>query len=122
MKREEQTLQIAVAKFLRYALPEPIVFFHVPNGGARSKVEGAILKAMGTRPGMPDLGFILPTGVVAWCELKAKRGVLTPAQKDFRDLCRARGVPFAECKSIEEVQAFIAPLVEAFGHRMRGRI
>lgn len=31
---------------------------HVPNGGARTPAEGAILKAMGVRAGFPDL--ILP--------------------------------------------------------------
>lgn len=120
-KLPEQALQIQVAGFLSYALPPGIVFFHVPNGGGRSKAEAGILKAMGVRPGVPDLGFILPTGMVAWVELKAAKGRLTPAQAEFRDMMRGRGIPIAECRSLEEVVAFIGPLIEPFGYKLKAR-
>jgi hypothetical protein len=122
MQRPEQELQKSVVAYLNYALPPAILFFHIPNQmGNRGAREGAILKSMGVRAGMPDLGFILPTGMVAWCELKAGKGSLTPAQRTFRDLMRARGVPFAECRSIQEVAAFIGPLIEPFGYRLMAR-
>jgi len=37
-------------------------FAHVPNGGARSALEGAILKGQGVRPGWPDYALHLPRG------------------------------------------------------------
>ncbi len=46
---------------------------HIPNGGARSKAEAGILKAMGVKAGMPDL--VLPIATSKYChgywELKA---------------------------------------------------
>ena len=44
--------------------------FRVPNGGWRSRVEGAILKAIGTVAGVPDLIWI-KNGQVYGLELKA---------------------------------------------------
>jgi hypothetical protein len=120
-KQPEQQFHKAVVAFLNYALPPNIILFHVPNGGGRSKAEAGLLKAMGVRAGMPDLGVILPTGVVAWMELKAERGTLTAAQREFRDLMRARGVPFAECRTLQEVEAFVGGLIEPFGYRLMAR-
>jgi len=114
-------LHVSAVQFLNYALPSNIIAFHPANGGARSKATAGQMKAMGVRKGIPDLGIILPTGMVAWIEFKVGRGRLTPEQAEFRDLMRARGVPFAECRSLAEVEAFVAPLVEAFGGRMKAR-
>lgn len=35
--------------------------FHVPNGGSRSKIEGARFKAMGVRAGVSDLLLLYPS-------------------------------------------------------------
>lgn len=35
--------------------------FHVPNGGSRSKIEGARFKAMGVKPGVSDLILLYPS-------------------------------------------------------------
>lgn len=78
MKREEQQLQIACVEWAAVArLPINAGFidawheeerravvgdyvYHVGNGGGRSKAEGGIFKAMGVRPGVPDLCLCLP--------------------------------------------------------------
>jgi hypothetical protein len=47
----------------RYVFKEGFIgsyLFAIPNGGARSAVTGAILKAEGVRKGAPDLCFCLP--------------------------------------------------------------
>ena len=40
------------------------MLFHIPNGGARSKAEGAIFKAMGVKSGVPDLFLPVPMELV----------------------------------------------------------
>lgn len=54
----EQSQVIAWARFYGRFHPELNMLFHVPNGGARDKREGANLKKAGVLAGIPDL--ILP--------------------------------------------------------------
>lgn len=104
MARPEQKLHIGVASFLKVALPPGVIWFHVPNGGKRSKPEAALLKAMGARAGVPDLAFVLPNGQAAFIELKADGGRLSEAQLDFRDDAMALRCGYEVCTSIEEVE------------------
>lgn len=117
MFRPEQALQQQVVAYLRATAPS-LIFFHVPNGGGRSTVEAAILKSMGVRAGVADLAFILTGARIAFIELKAGSGRATPAQKVFRADCELQGVPFAECRSLAEVQGTL----DAWGVERRGRI
>ena len=52
----------------------------IPNGGARSAITGAKMKAEGQSPGALDL--FIPDWLL-WIELKTITGVLSPAQKDW---------------------------------------
>lgn len=117
MKREEQHLQQQVVRYLDLALPS-LIWFHCPNGGGRTPVEGAILKSMGVRAGVPDLVFVLPDGRAAFIELKAGKGVLTPAQKAFRANCEQQRIPHAVCTSLAEVQGTL----DAWGLHTRARV
>lgn len=51
-------------------------FAHIPNGGARTAVEAAILKGQGVRKGWPDYFLALPRGRFhgMFLELKAENG------------------------------------------------
>lgn len=51
---KEDSLQIAVADYLRLQYPY-VLFCHIPNGGSRNAIEGAKLKRMGVKGGMPDI-------------------------------------------------------------------
>lgn len=117
MFRPEQILQQQVVAYLRIATPS-LIFFHVPNGGARTKTEAAILKSMGVRAGVADLAFILTGARIAFIELKSANGTATPAQKVFRADCEMQGVPFAECRTLAEVQGTL----DAWGVSRRGRV
>jgi len=116
MKRPEQALQQTVAGYLAATVPLTI-WFHVPNGGGRSKVEGAILKSMGTRAGVADL-CIIHEGRAHFIELKAGKGGLNINQKIFQADCLREGVPYAVCKTLEEVEGTL----QGWGLIMRGRI
>ena len=53
-QNSEDSLQKACADYMRLQYPKSL-WCHVPNGGNRNAVTGAILKSMGTKKGVPDL-------------------------------------------------------------------
>ena len=120
MKRPEQELQIAVARFLTVALPD-LVWFAIPNGGYRTKAEAGIMKATGTRKGAPDIGFVLPHGAAGFIELKAPKGRLSPEQAAFRDSLPP-GALWAEARSVIEVQDILERWLTPFGWNLRARV
>lgn len=85
MKRRanpEAIIQKAVCAHLRKRGRRGMVWFHVPNGGKRGKVEAAIFKTMGVKPGVSDL-ILLHNGRAYALELKADHGRPTEAQMQF---------------------------------------
>lgn len=117
----EAALQIAVVQFLRFAMPEGLPWWHTPNGEHRDPRTAAKLKAFGTRPGVPDLLFLMPTGKLAMIELKAGAGRLTDHQKTFRDQAMELGAWWAECRSIDEVQAQLIAWLSPFNIKLTAR-
>ena len=82
-KHEEDTLQIQLANLLTWATK--VLWFHVPNGGARSAITAAILKAMGTKAGVADLLFFPPpTCTLHALELKSKGKKPRDSQLEFK--------------------------------------
>lgn len=105
-RRREDALQRAIVTYLRAALSQQgYRVFAVPNGGARTKIEGAIMKATGTLAGVADLQILGPGGRSWFIEVKTDEGRLSPPQQDFQFFCIARGVPYAVCRSIDDVKA-----------------
>lgn len=67
----EDKLQVACVRWMEMQYPHyAAMLHHSPNGGARSKKEGAMFKAMGTRAGFPDLFLYLPS----FCDVSQNRG------------------------------------------------
>jgi len=104
-KRPEQSLQIAAIVFLDAALPREWRVMHAANGGHRSGAEAGIFKAMGVRPGYPDLAFVGKFGRIVLAEAKADRGRLTPKQEEWRDWCLQWSIPWFLFRSIDELIA-----------------
>jgi len=105
MNHAEDALQIAVAEFLRVALrDDECLFYSVPNGGKRSKIEAARLKKMGLRAGVPDLAFVLPGGRAGFIELKAGKGRLSKAQDETADFVTGIGARWGVARSVEGVE------------------
>ena len=94
-----------------------LTFFHVPNGGRRTKAEGSIFKSLGVRPGVPDLVLLFPGGKCAFVEIKADKGRLSAAQKAFRNTAEAMGFPFLEARGVDEVERFVRGLIANPKHR-----
>lgn len=92
-KYSEQQIQIAAVHHFRAleSIKRNFVFWHTPNGGKRSKREASLLRAMGTRPGVHDLVFLLHGGKSILIELKAEDGRLSAAQEEFHNTATALG-------------------------------
>lgn len=106
MKPEDE-LQIQVATFIRYQYPR-LMWWHVPNGGKRTKAEAGIFNAMGVRAGVPDLCFLLHGGRAAFIELKAGKNSQTTSQKDFEKEATENGAAYHVARSLEDVQDILA--------------
>lgn len=115
----EDDLQAAIVAWLGYSLRPDVRFCHVPNGGRRDIREAKRMKAAGTVAGWPDLQLVwsslhtvgitrdVPVGRVAFIEVKAPGGRLSPAQVDFESWCRERGIPHAVVRSLDEAVAVV---------------
>ena len=100
-RRPEQDLQRALAHHLRARAAAGTFWLHVPNGGARSAIEGSILRACGVKAGAPDL-ILIRGGKVFGLELKANGGRVSPAQAQAHEEMRAAGATVAIATGIDE--------------------
>ncbi len=108
--REEERLHRQVADYLRIALGDQVLWFHVANGGARSKAEAGIFKALGVMPGVFDLCFLWRSGgadnvkgSVGFIELKPPNGQLSDPQVHFDRWLLYHDIPRVVCHRVEDV-------------------
>ncbi len=87
---KEETIHRALVGHLLVRCVPGVWWHHSPNGGNRHAAVGGMLKAMGTKPGVPDLMFIRE-GRVLFLELKRRGGALSPAQKECHRHLAAAG-------------------------------
>lgn len=107
MRSSEDTEQEIVIQWARMnsgKWPELSLLHHIPNGGSRSKKEGARFKRMGVLAGVADLH--LPVARGPWhglyIEMKYGEGRLSNSQKDFLKLAAEQGVYCIVCYSAED--------------------
>lgn len=104
---KEDRLQISVVNYLEAAYRDLLVF-HVPNGGNRNRLEAIKFKNMGVKAGAPDL-ILIPSksnrGIhpFYFIELKADTRQ-SKTQLVFENECLVRGVGYAVCHSVEDVE------------------
>ncbi len=110
--RSEEAEQARLIKWthlvvVRALMPELRWLYHTPNGGMRSKLTAAQMKAIGAKAGVPDL--ILPVksvygepGLVI--EMKSATGSLSPEQIEWRDHYLAQSWRFVLCRSADEAR------------------
>ena len=76
----EHLEQVRLVSWFRKTYPD-VRIFAVPNGGARTGLQGVALKAEGVSPGVPDL--CVPAWNL-WVEMKRETGgIVSPVQKDW---------------------------------------
>src|SRR5215468_5816711 len=66
----EAQLQRSLVEHLRWCARSDVWWAHIPNGGARTAIEGAIFKSLGVQPGAPDL-LVVRAGQALFIECKA---------------------------------------------------
>ena len=104
----------------REAPQEARRLFAVPNGGSRSKSQGALLKLTGVQPGVPDLFLPVPRYPYhgLWIEMKSTDPKAGPsgAQKDWLAYLAAQGYKTALCRGFEaardEILNYLNPPVQ----------
>ena len=91
------------------------VLFAIPNGGARSAITGARLRAEGVVAGIPDLFLACPRGGShgLFIEMKkAKGGRVDRAQEAAMALLESQGYECAVCRGFqaarERIEAYMA--------------
>lgn len=105
----EEAEQIRLVAWLDWALPD-VPYFHVPNGGWRAKRTAGRMKALGAKPGVPDLSFPEPRGPWhgLYIEMKrAKGGQLSAAQTAWIGRLRRNGYRVEVCAGAEAAMAVI---------------
>lgn len=108
MRNDEHRLQCACVRWLRYQHPK-VLCFAIPNGGARSALTGAMLKAEGVVAGVPDLLIAEPMGCYAglFIEMKVKPNRPSNEQKEIISRLEDAGYRVAVCYSFEEFEKVV---------------
>lgn len=91
------------------------VLFAVPNGGARSAITGARLKAEGVLPGVPDVFLAYPAGGLHGLFIEMKRqkgGTTSTAQKIVGTLLSYSGYGVAVCHGWQEARDTVIRYME----------
>jgi hypothetical protein len=105
MNYEEDVIQKAICKYLDL---RKVCYWAVPNGGSRSAIEGAKLKATGTKSGVPDITVVYD-GMYWGLEIKRPandkhpKGYLTQSQKDMHEKIRNAGGSVKTVYSVADV-------------------
>jgi len=108
----EDNLQMQCVTWMQLQYPQwAQLLHHSPNGGARSKVEGAIFKKMGTRAGFPDLFLYVPTaeahGLAIEMKTTEKGSRQSDNQKHWQRILTEQGYQYTVCRTVEEFQQTI---------------
>lgn len=105
MKHDESNNQIAFVRIFRAEHPElRSVLFAVPNGGARNRKTGAILKAEGVVAGVADILLLVARGGFHGLaiEFKTAEGRQSPTQKEWQQEIEKQGYRYALVRSADE--------------------
>lgn len=111
-KQPEHEFHKTVAQFLDVALPSSCWWTTFPAGGG-GKARGGKLKAIGLKAGVADILILHETPSTAatsvlWIELKAKKGDLSDAQKEFvKRMGRFNDVTTHVARTIDAVEAVL---------------
>jgi VRR-NUC domain len=105
----EAQLQRSLIDNLRWCARSDVWWAHIPNGGGRTAIEGAIFKSLGVQPGAPDL-LIVRAGQALFIELKAPGRKLSPAQIECHEALRRAGATVETADNIDQALAFLRRL------------
>lgn len=99
-RMSEEAIHREVVKHIIARLMPGVVWWHTPNGDHRNPGVAGRLKAMGTRPGIPDLMF-LRRGQLYGLELKRLGGRTSPHQDQRHSELAAAGAIIATVQGLD---------------------
>lgn len=121
---QEQAWLFQWAKRNAEAMPELSLLFAIPNGGHRSKRQGALLKLTGVKAGVPDVFLPVARGGYhgLFIEMKARRkgARATQEQKDWIVALERQGYRALVCIGFEAARAAILDYL-GVGHAQTSR-
>lgn len=101
----EAKLQSECVKWFRYAYPKyKKLFFAIPNGGSRNKIEARNLKLQGVVAGVSDTCLAVPRGKYhgLYVEFKYGKNDLSDDQQEFLKEVAAQGYATGTVWSFDE--------------------
>ena len=115
--KPEHELQADVARLLWRLLPDEVFRTAIDHAHKKDALTGAILKARGAVPGLPDL-WLVHRGQLHCIELKTEIGRLSETQVDCHAALWRAGAKVAVCRRKEGV----LDTLQEWGLPLRGRI
>jgi hypothetical protein len=115
MERGEEREQARFIKWthmpaVRAIAPELRWMFHCPNGGKRDAITGGQMRALGVKPGVPDL--LMPIARHPWnglaIEMKSSTGTASKEQKEWMDELQCNDWLVFICRSADEARSACA--------------
>ena len=100
----EDKIQHSFVQTLRLSLKKATVY-HINNSG-KTDSERMRHAYLGVLPGVPDLHIIWPNGH-GYIEVKTPKGKQSKVQKEFQKLCKKYDIPYAVCRTLEDVKTFL---------------
>lgn len=105
MRHNESRLQCACKRWFDYQYPHlKKLLVAIPNGGARSRFEAAIMQGEGVTAGMPDMILFVPSAKThaLLIEMKSATGKLTDNQRQQIAALKLAGYETIICNSKEK--------------------
>ncbi len=121
----EDDIHLSIRKALDVFIAPPgvasdagVVWFTIEHRNAASVMEGAARKGRGVVAGVPDIIVHCPIGRAVYLEVKAHKGVLSPAQKTLHAALAKAWVSVTVVYSVDDAIAAL----RAQGVPMRGGV
>ena len=110
MRHIESGIQKTCVAWFRFQYPKLVLnLIAIPNGGARSRIEAAIMKGEGVTAGAADIGLFYPAKGYhgLFIEMKTPKGKQQPSQKAWQQAVEVVGYKYVVCRSFEDFETEI---------------
>lgn len=97
----ERAIHLGIVHALNLLAKPGMVWWHTANERRTSAREGAFLKKMGVKAGVPDF-VILGPGLVAFLEVKRPGSYLSPSQRAMAQELESAGYSVTVVRSVDE--------------------
>lgn len=114
-EHDEQVMVIQYCDLMAKRNPDYGLIFAIPNGGQRSVITAALLKAEGVKKGVPDLFLPVPKGIYCGLFLEMKRrkgGRVSKEQVGWLANLMSRGYKCVVARGFDEAREAIEIYME----------